>query len=176
MMSFDIRLFSYGSLTSTKDQIPVQIELATRTQLDTVHADPKWQTDWSSEHLADPTIDKYAVTTEDGELIALGAYQVQDRKTHVIIVYAESALHSNPTMHSHEDRKYFGIGQLLIAFGIKYSIDKGCLGVVVFEAKTDDLARHYERDFHAIRIPSLGEGVKRYTLCKRYAEGTFFRG
>ena len=80
--------FSYGSLTSTKDQIPVQIELATRTQLDTVHADPKWQTDWSSEHLADPTIDKYAVTTEDGELIALGAYQVQDRKTHVIIVYA----------------------------------------------------------------------------------------
>ncbi len=81
---------------------------------------------------------------EDWELIALGAYQVQDRK-------------------------YYGIGQLLIAFGIKYSIDKGCLGVVAFEAKIDDLARHYERDFHAIRIPSLGEGVKRYMLADELA-------
>ena len=143
-MSFDIRLFPYGSLASTKKQIPVIIELTTRTQLDTVHTDPKWQTDWSSEYLADPTIDKYAVTTEDWELIALGAYQVQDRK-------------------------YYGIGQLLIAFGIKYSIDKGCLGVVAFEAKIDDLARHYERDFHAIRIPSLGEGVKRYMLADELA-------
>lgn len=161
--------FPFVSLTSTKDQIPVQIERATPAQLDTVHTDPKWQTDWSSEYLADPTIDKFAVTTEDGEMIALGAYQVQDRKTHVIIVYAESAPHSNPTMHLYEDRKYHGIGQLLIAFGIKYSIDNGCLGVVVFEAKTDELARHYERDFHAIRIPSLGEGLKRYMLADELA-------
>ena len=136
--------FPYVSLTTTKEQIPVQIEPAAPAQLDTVHTDPKWQTDWSSEYLADPTIDKFAVTTEDGEMIALGAYQVQDRK-------------------------YYGIGQLLIAFGIKYSIDNGCLGVVVFEAKTDELASHYERDFHAIRIPSLGEGLKRYMLADELA-------
>jgi hypothetical protein len=159
----------YVSLISTKNRVPVQIEPANFAQIDTVHADPKWQSDWASDYLSDPSIDKYSVTTESGELIALGAYQIQDRKTHVILVYAESAPHSNPTMHPRDDRKYFGIGQLLIAFGIKYSIDNGCRGVVVFDAKTDELAAHYERDYHAIRIPSLGEGLKRYMLADEFA-------
>lgn len=62
-------------------------------------------------------------------------------------------------------RKYYGIGELLIAYGIKYSIDHGCRGDVVFDAKTDELARHYESDFHAKRIPSVESGgPKRYML------------
>ena len=52
-----------------------------------------------------------------------------------------------------------------IAYGIKYSIDRGCRGDVVFDAKTDELARRYEADFHARRIPSLESGgPKRYML------------
>ena len=35
----------------------------------------------------------------------------------------------------------------MIAFGIQLSIDASCNGVVVFEAKTDDLEQHYIRDF-----------------------------
>lgn len=62
-------------------------------------------------------------------------------------------------------RKYYGIGELLIAYGIKYSIDHGCLGDVVFDAKTGESARHYESDFHARRIPYLeSSGVKWYML------------
>ena len=124
-----------------------------------------WQTDWTSEYLASPAIDKYAVKSADGELIALGAYQIRGRKAYVYILYAESAPHSNPTMNLQGQRKFYGIGELLIAYGIKYSIDNGCRGDVVFDAKTDELARHYEADFHAKRIPSLDAGgPKRYML------------
>ena len=57
------------------------------------------------------------------------------------------------------------LGSFLIAYGIKYSIDNGCRGDVVFDAKTDELARHYESDFHARRIPILESGgPKRYML------------
>ena len=53
----------------------------------------------------------------------------------------------------------------MIAFGIKYSIDNGCRGDVVFEAKTDELARHYEEDFGARRIPGVTSGgPKRFML------------
>lgn len=36
---------------------------------------------------------------------------------------------------------------MMIAFGIQLSIDSGKNGVVTFEAKTDELARHYISDF-----------------------------
>lgn len=125
---------------------------------------PEWQTDWTSEYLSQPSVEKYAVKSVDGSLIALGAYQIRGRSAYVYILYAESAPHSNPTL-SGKNRRYYGIGELLIAYGIKYSIDHGCRGDVVFDAKTDELARHYESDFHAKRVssPTLG-GPKRYML------------
>lgn len=49
-------------------------------------------------------------------------------------LYAESAPHSNPVLTEKSERKYSGIGAALIAFGIKYSIDNGCRGDVVFDA------------------------------------------
>jgi len=68
-------------------------------------------------------------------------------------------------LKSRFERKYYGIGELLIAYGIKYSVDHGCRGDIVFDAKTDELAQHYEVDFLAQRIPSLKSGgPKRYML------------
>ena len=53
----------------------------------------------------------------------------------------------------------------MIAFGIKYSIDNGCRGDVVFDAKNDELARHYAKDFGARQIPSaVSGGPKRFML------------
>lgn len=53
----------------------------------------------------------------------------------------------------------------MIAFGIKFSIDNGCRGDVVFDAKTDELAKHYAEDFGAKRIPSAASGgPKRFML------------
>ena len=56
-------------------------------------------------------------------------------------------------------------GAALIAFGIKFSIDNGCRGDTVFEAKTDELVKHYAEDFHARQIPSASSGgPKRFML------------
>ena len=166
----------YVISSSTGERVQVSIVPATQEDLDATVRDPKWQTDWDSSYLSEPSVDRFAVKSSDGELIALGAYQIRGRKAYVYIVYAESAPHSNPTMHPREERKYFGIGVLLIAFGIKYSIDHGCRGDVVFEAKTERLAEHYEADFHAVRIPSEKPGgPKRYMLVDEDAWAVFSR-
>ena len=89
-------------------------------------------------------------------------------------MYLESAPHSNPTQQERSERKYYGIGEVMIAFGIKYSIDKGCRGVVVFEAKTDQLAKHYAEDFHALEISGLSSGgPKRFMLADKEAWALF---
>ena len=109
-----------------------------------------------------------------GELIALGAYQISGRSAYVYIVYAESAPHSNPTLAGNFGRKYYGIGAALIAFGIKYSIDNGCRGDVVFDAKTDELAKHYAQDLGAMQIPSASSGgPKRFMLADEAAWALF---
>lgn len=77
----------------------------------------------------------------------------------------ESAPQSNPTLTTSARREYYGIGEVMIAFGIKYLIDAGCRGDVVFDAKTDELARHYAKDFGAKLIPSATSGgPKRFML------------
>lgn len=145
--------------------IPVTVDPASKEDLDATHGVPTWQTDWTSEYLSHPAIEKFAVKSASDDLIALAAYQILGHSAYVYILYAESAPHSNPTMNPAGQRKYLGIGELLIAYGIKYSIDNGCRGDVVFDAKTDALARHYELDFHAKRIPSMESGgPKRYML------------
>lgn len=124
--------------------------------------------------MANPAIEKYAMKTAEGELVALGAYQISGRKAYVYIQYAESAPHSNPTMTEKQERKYYGIGAALIAFGIKFSIDNGCRGDVVFDAKTDELAKHYAENFHAKRIPGISSGgLKRFMLADEDAWALF---
>lgn len=161
-------------LAATGEELPVQIVPAQDDDLQVTRGIPAWQTDWTSEFLAEPTVEKYAVKAADGELIALGAYQIRGRSAYVYIIYAESAPPSNPTITAKGSRKYYGIGELLIAYGIKYSIDNGCRGDVVFDAKTDELAHHYETDFHARRVASLASGgPKRYMLADEGAWALF---
>ena len=146
-------------------KVPAQILPASAEDLTSTKGHPSWQTDWESEYLNKPSVDKFALKLEDGELIALGAYQVSGRKAYVYILYVESAPASNPTITTSTRRKYYGIGEVMIAYGIKYSIDAGCRGDVVFDAKTDELAQHYAKDFGAKLIPSAASGgSKRFML------------
>lgn len=129
-----------------------------------------WQSDWGSDDLSSPEIEKYALKTESDELVALGAYQIFERYAYVYILYLESAPPSNPTMAEKSKRKYYGVGEAMIAFGIKVSIDHGCRGDIVFDAKTDALAKHYEEDFHALQIPrASSDGPKRFMLADEEA-------
>lgn len=80
--------------------------------------------------------------------------------------------YANPTLTA--KREYYGIGEVMIAFGIKFSIDSGCRGDVLFEAKTPELARHYEKDFHARQVATLNSGgPQRYMLADENAWNLF---
>lgn len=51
---------------------------------------------------------------------------------------------------------------MMIAYGIMLSIDNGFTGDVVLEAKTTQLAQHYERDFDAVPLPAFHSTAPRY--------------
>ena len=165
-------LFTPYIFSADGEPLPVVIDSATASDLKVTSESPVWQTDWTSDYLSAPGIEKYAMKTLNGELVALAAYQIAGKKAYVYILYIESAPHSNPAKNN--KRKYIGIGAALIAFGIKFSIDNGCRGDVVFDAKTDELAAHYVRDFGAKPIPSaFSGGPKRFMLADEDAWALF---
>ena len=62
----------------------------------------------------------------------------------------------------------------MIAYGIKLSIDTGFPGDVVLEAKTTDLAKHYERNFGAAPLPVFGSSAPRHLIAGEAAKQSFF--
>ena len=59
-------------------------------------------------------------------------------------------------------------------FGIQLSIDANCNGVVVFEAKTNELEQHYIRDFGARPVASLYPGgPKTFMIADQAAKDIF---
>ena len=105
-------------------------------------------------------------------MVALGAYEVPNGNMGVHIVYMESQAESNLTLV--EIPKYRGIGRALIAYGIKLSVDAGFNSDVTMDAKTPELARHYERDFGAVRLPGRDGGTAPgYVICDESAQMIF---
>lgn len=160
----------YVTESMTGNQVNIAIDAATKADLDATKNG--WQTTWNTDFILDPQKEKYAAKTEDGEIIALGAYRVQEGSVAVYIAYIESQPESNPTLAEH--KKYSGIGKAMLAFGIQLSIDANCNGVVVFEAKTDDLEQHYIRDFGARPVASLyPDGPKTFMIADEAAKNIF---
>ena len=155
-----------------KNRVLVAATKATRQDLEVTSDEPRWQTDWSSDYITSSGFDLYTFKTFTGELVALGAYEVRDGKLGVHLVYMEGQAESNLTIV--EIPKYRGIGRALIAFGIKLSVDAGFNGDVTLDAKTPELARHYERDFGAVRIPGRdSSAAPRYLICDESAQMIF---
>lgn len=152
--------------------IPVIIEPMTQQDAELTNGQPLWQTSWTSEFLLDERFQRYAARAGD-ELIALGAYEILENALVVHIVYLEAQPESNPTLDEGQP-KYTGIGRLMIAYGIKLSIDNGLAGDVVLEAKTTALAKHYERDFGAVRLPTFQSSAPRYLIADEAAKRIFF--
>lgn len=153
-------------------QVPVSIEPLHPSDAESTNLLPVWQTSWTSEFLAEDRFEKYAAKV-NGELIASAAYEVLQNSLVVHIVYMEAHPDSNPTIDG-GNPAYRGIGRLLIAYGIKLSIDNGFAGDVVLEAKTTSLARHYEKDFGAIQLPLFGSSAPRYLIADEAAKKIFF--
>ena len=147
----------YVTESATGNRIDIEIDAATKTDLDITRNG--WQTVWDTDFILDSQKEIYAAKAETGEIVALGAYRVQQGSVAVYIAYMESQPESNPTLT--QCKKYQGIGKAMIAFGIQLSIDANCNGVVIFEAKTDELEQHYLRDFGARPVVSLHPGGPR---------------
>ena len=160
----------FVTASDTGNKIPVEIDKSTSADL--AATKESWQTDWTSEFIGDPALEKYTAKTESGEIIALGAYRETEASMFVYIEYIESHPESNPTLTA--NRKYLDIGRMMIAFGIQLSIDSGKNGVVTFEAKTDELAKHYIRDFGARPVASLyPDGPKTFMIADQAAKDIF---
>ena len=134
--------------TTTDRKVPVEIDYATPADLASTKS--SWQSDWTSEFISDPDLEKYAARTNDGEIVALGAYREDQSGISIFIVDIEAHPESNPTIS--KPKKYLGIGRMMIAFGIQLSIDASFGGIVTFAAKTDELLEHYINDFGAVPI------------------------
>ena len=163
------RPFVYDAMNQ---QVPVAIEPMIPQDAATTTKEPRWQTDWTSEYISKGKFDIYGLKTQIGELVALGAYEINEDVVTVHIVYMESQAQSNPTLCKRP--KYHGIGRALIAYGIKLSIDSGLTGDVVLEAKTTSLAKHYEEDFGAVLLPTFQSSAPRYLIADEAAKRIFF--
>lgn len=89
----------------------------------------------------------------------------------VHISYIESQPESNPTIAG-RSKKYVGIGRVLIAYGVKSSIDHNCGGTVPFEAKVPERDEHYVCGFGAVPLPGFG-GAPRFELSDEAAMNAF---
>lgn len=146
--------FVYDNANQT---IPVSIQRMTCQDADVTNSSPVWQTSWTNEYLQDVRFEKYSAKVNE-KLIALGAYEILENALIVHLAYTEAHPASNPTLDGGTP-EYRGIG---LAYGIKLSIDHGLAGDVVLEAKTTELARHYEKDFGAVSLPSFESSAPRY--------------
>lgn len=149
----------------------VKITRMKKTDAAQTEKEPHWQTSWMSEYIQSNSFEKYALKTADGELVALAAYEILENDVMVHITYIESQPQSNPTIVG-QAKKYHGIGRVLIAYGIKLSIDHACGGTVTFEAKVPELAEHYVQNYGASPLPSFG-GAPRYELSGEAAMKVF---
>ena len=160
---------------STPDGQVVNVSITSMTDADAAQTirEPLWQTDWTSDYIQHSSSLKYAVHTAQHELIALGMYEPRPNAMVVRIVYMEAQPQSNPTL-SQDSPRYRGIGKLLVAFGIKLSIDYGFGGDVLLEAKTDKLAAHYQQDFGGLPLPTFNGSAPRFLIQGEAAKNIFF--
>lgn len=171
---YEVRDVRFQPFVYNKENQRIPVTIMPMTERDAEQTDecPLWQTSWSSEFLVDPRFEKYSAKVGD-ELIALAAYEILENALIVHLAYMEAQPESNPTMDE-GNPKYKGIGRLMIAYGIKLSIDNGLTGDVVLEAKTTSLARHYEKDFGAILLPTFRSSAPRYLIADEAAKRIFF--
>lgn len=120
-----MRLQYFVTKADSGEQVLIAMEPAMKNDLEATKNG--WQSDWTSDFISDPRLEKYAAKTEAGEIVALGAYREDDHGISVFIADIEAQPESNPTLT--KKRRYAGVGRMMIAYGIQLSIDSGHGGV-----------------------------------------------
>ena len=96
----------YVTESATGSRTNIEIEAATKEDLESTQNG--WQTVWNTDFILDPQKEKYAAKTEEGEIIALGAYRVREGSVAVYIAYIESQPESNPTLTKYKNTRESG--------------------------------------------------------------------
>lgn len=112
-----------------------------------------WQTRWETPFAAKLPNKVALFRADNGELLGLMSYELDEKTLAVEIIYMESARHSNANLLHAEGghKRYYGIAKALFAYAVQMSLDAGFDGVLVFKAKTSELLDYYEREFGARR-------------------------
>ena len=134
---------------ASREKIPAVVNAATEQDL-AVTKD--WQTSWETK-FARSLPNRVALRrTDDGELLGLMSYELDEKGLAVEIIYMESARHSNANLLHAEGghKRYVGIAKAFFAYAIQVSLDHGFDGVLYFRAETSELAEYYQREFGAI--------------------------
>lgn len=133
------------------DKIPAVVEAATGRDL---AATKDWQTNWTTPFAAKLPNKVALRRTDNGELLGLMSYELDERGLAVEILYIESARHSNANLLHVEGghKRYYGVAKALFAYAVQVSLEAGFDGVLVFRAKTSDLLDYYARAFGARRV------------------------
>lgn len=112
-----------------------------------------WQTSWETSFAVELPNKVALHRADDGELLGLMSYALDEKGLAVEIIYMESARHSNENLLHAEGghKRYYGIAKALFAYAVQVSLDAGFDGVLVFKAKTSKLLDYYVRTFGARR-------------------------
>lgn len=143
-------MLSLFVLACSGEKIPAVVEEATEQEL---AATQDWQTSWKTPFAAGLPNKVALRRTDDGELLGLMSYELDEKGLAVEVIYMESARHSNANLLHAEGgpKKYYGIAKALFAYAVQISLDAGFDGVLVFKAKTRELLEYYARAFGARR-------------------------
>ncbi|SCJ74870.1 Uncharacterised protein [uncultured Flavonifractor sp.] len=139
--------------TDASEKIPVMV---TPSTFEDLKQTGDWQTQWTSQ-AAQEMPNKVALRRRDnGELLGLMSYTLDEKGLAVEIIYLESAGHSNANLLRTRggEKKYIGIAKALFAYAAAVSVEAGFGGVLFFKAKTTELREYYIREFGAMPLGS----------------------
>lgn len=132
-------------------KISAIVRPATEQDLTVTH---DWQTSWNTPFALQLPNKVALCRADDGELLGLMSYELDQGSLAVELIYMESARHSNANLlHAERGRKrYYGIAKALFAYAVQVSLEAGFDGVLVFKAKTSDLLEYYRKEFGARQV------------------------
>ena len=135
------------------EKIPVAVSPATK---DDLLATKGWQTRWTTKAVSEMPNKVALHRNDDGELLGLMSYRLDQSGLAVEVIYLESAAHSNANLLHQEShsKKYVGIAKALLAYAISVSMGAGFDGVIYFKAKTSRLREYYIQQFGAMPLGS----------------------
>lgn len=137
--------------TVSEEKIPAIVRAAVRQDLDATH---DWQTSWNTPFALQLPNKVALCRSDNGELLGLMSYELDQGSLAVELIYMESARHSNANLlHTEKGHKrYYGIAKALFAYAVKVSLDAGFGGILIFRAKTSELLEYYMKEFGARQV------------------------